>query len=883
MGFGCRHRGEVVRLSLLALLLFGCDGDPPPGMDAGVDAAVDAGPPPTAIERLERASSGPSQVRVVRDSSFTVRGRFVAPGATPEDAARDFLVDHGEVFGIDEAADLELREVREDERARVVIFDRVHDGRPVFGAEARVGFALDGALVSVGARLPAAVDVPAASTLDAAAATAAAHTALEASGLVGLVEEAPPVLGVWDSEVADGAPGATALAYRVLTRDGAGYVHNAWIDAIDGTVRGTRLDRYAARSREVSFCFGSDNFHECVRTPTEVLADETGVLVPATHADYDRALRVHGDLGTLYDYWQSTFGRDSFDDRGGPIRVFLRLSVGDTMWWDPYSNAIDSRNPRLETLDFFAHEFAHGVMQVETHAPSQPGDLSIWGTWMDSWGETGALGESLADTFSVFVAGDWQMNRLDGVERDLTSPARTHYLFYDERDPTPVQALYLNSSIPSLAAYLLSEGGTNPGRPSQPAIRGIGVEKVAQIWYRATRLYLLQKSRFHDFRFQALRACEDLIGHAGIELRDCGELLNAFAAVGLGGWDHDRDLWVDECPPDAPECWIVDNCRPDTTDPDLAAAFHNPIQEDSDFDRIGDLCDTDDVDAGVVERDAGGGDVDAGAVTGPCPPMMPGDSGMYALERMIGPEPNAITPDQVTWLRCRYGDGVDKSDFVVEWFHADGPVQSAACWARAPDDDGFLCATDSQARAFIDSTDANDGFEDAAERRFLTTLLAIARAEAIACPPLAPDTSACSRARITCPETHANADGTTLRLSPGSQTCPYEEADAETLGATCQYVDRTCAGSNFTLPAPSAAIHDYWYGLLWASGPGTGRSWFCREQRSDRVGATTWESDTHFARVSFVPLTLTDATIEGFARALLGSQAEPRANPCPPP
>lgn len=871
---GVRSHQRWAAASGALLALAGCGGGEPPGLDAGLDA----GPPPTPLERLERASEGPAEVQVER-GSVRARGRWDARGATREAAARGFLADHGEVFGVDDPADLVFRAIREDADARVVIFDAARGGRPIFGAEARVAFAPEGDLVYVGAILPSGADAPAEPTLDAAAATAAAIAAIEADGATGLVEDRAPRLGVFDPGVMRGAPGAAALAYWVSLRDDEGRRWVALVDAESGAVIERRDGRFEARDRYVGDC-GPLDLESCGQPGDhETLCEEDGVVIDASDPRYERATRLFELLGSAHAFWQSTFGRDSFDGEGGRLAVFLRGGIG-TIVWDPYQRVIESAYAPLETLSFVVHELTHGVLQVETHV-DDGNPLSIHGDWMANDGETGSLGESLADVFGAVATGRWQMTLTDGrVQRDLASPSLTHYRWFEDDAPAQSQGLYDNSGIASLAAYLLAEGGTNPGRPSEPGVRGIGIEKVAAIWYRASTLYLERRSLFSDFRWQALRACDDLIGRHGIVLEDCGELLNAFAAVGVGGWDHDRDLWVDDCTTSATECWLVDNCPPDTTDPALAAAASNPLQEDTDGDRTGDLCEEEVVDAGVPPTDAGAPDADAGGgPTGPCPPAFPADVGDLPLTNVVGPSPHLDVPDQATRVTCNYGTGREHSAFVLEWFHTAGPAWSAACVARAPEGTASLCGDGVQ--AWARPALPIDGFEDAAELRWLPTLLAIAEAEAIACPAITPDASPCASARLDCPLSHANADGTSYPFSTASETCPVER-DPGVFEATCKYVDRSCDdGTHYVPPSPSGGGPGFWYSVMWRES-GAGGSFRCVEDRTDRVGATTWESGTHRARVVFYPMERTDAVIEANALALR-AQMLGRAEPCPAP
>ena len=101
---------RALALSTCLTTSLGCGGAPTE--DAGVDAGLSS-----PIDRLRAASEGPSEVHAEGGLVTSVRGRFTTHDTSAE-AARDFLVDHGEAFGVSGPDDLAIGEVREDELAR---------------------------------------------------------------------------------------------------------------------------------------------------------------------------------------------------------------------------------------------------------------------------------------------------------------------------------------------------------------------------------------------------------------------------------------------------------------------------------------------------------------------------------------------------------------------------------------------------------------------------------------------------------------------------------------------------------------------------------------------------------------------------------------------
>ncbi|MEM7656599.1 MAG: M4 family metallopeptidase, partial [Bacteroidota bacterium] len=88
--------------------------------------------------------------------------------------------------------------------------------------------------------------------------------------------------------------------------------------------------------------------------------------------------------------------------------------------------------------------------------------------------------------------------------------------------------VHQNSSITSLAFYLLAQGGSQNGGIVVPAI---GIDKAAKIAFRALRYYLQNQSGFVDARNAWIQAATDLYGSCSVEEFACRR---TWAAVGVG-------------------------------------------------------------------------------------------------------------------------------------------------------------------------------------------------------------------------------------------------------------------------------------------------------------------------------------------------------------
>jgi hypothetical protein len=91
-----------------------------------------------------------------------------------------------------------------------------------------------------------------------------------------------------------------------------------------------------------------------------------------------------------------------------------------------------------------------------------------------------------------------------------------------------------NSTINTYAAYLLSEG-TADGQPvNGVTVTGIGRFKAQYIYYNVMTQRLKIWVNFSETRKAALAACNKLAGSHGITPADCRQVMNAYAAVGIG-------------------------------------------------------------------------------------------------------------------------------------------------------------------------------------------------------------------------------------------------------------------------------------------------------------------------------------------------------------
>lgn len=270
--------------------------------------------------------------------------------------------------------------------------------------------------------------------------------------------------------------------------------------------------------------------------PGTLVCNETDTACAAGDSDAKNAHRYAADT---YNYYLSMHGRNSLDGNGITLKssVHYDLPIGTP---GSYSNAffdtstnVAGFTDQMAVDDVVAHEFTHGV--------------TAFTSGLVYYYQSGAINESLSDIWGEFVdlgngAGSdlpenrWQIGEdtylgairnmrnptLFGDPDKMTSP---NYDFApNDRDNGGVHA---NSGINNKAVYLMVDGGNFNGRN----VSGIGITKVAKIYYEVQTNYLTTGSDYLDLYNALNQACQSLIGTYDINSDDCAQVKNAIDAV----------------------------------------------------------------------------------------------------------------------------------------------------------------------------------------------------------------------------------------------------------------------------------------------------------------------------------------------------------------
>ena len=598
---------------------------PPPPPPAETVSAQDA-----ALEELAIVNGGAPELSV---EEGRVRGVFFsapippAVGSDPVVQATWVLTTYN-VFGLpDPVADLQFAARSADNQH--LFFDQVQAGLPVFPGGVAVH--LDGAeAVGLTGGVAPVFNLAPAPRLSQAEAEQQALThgaaGLEVIGDTQLLYIDLGLLGVPD--------GGIYLAWQVNLGVGLAAEETVFVDADSGAIV-FRLPRAAT---DLDLDLEDGNFNT-VRQLCSYFADDD-IGCNDQQPDSSDACR---HVSTVYNFWRSAFGRDSYDGDGEQIELNISVNMENKAPNASYGNCdLFTFSPGMVKLDIMGHEFSHAVDQSARQL--------IYAN------ESGALDESFADIFGYFVdPGNWLFGEgapgavapivpFQGskvcsptpASRDLSNPPcfgdPDHVNGAISGDgiglrPAPNQPgadndqgfVHTNSGIHNKVAYLLIQGGSFNGYD----VEAIGAVRARRLFYYVLTNWLTPNATLREARDAA-------IGEAKIQQRR-GELTHAdvcavrraYAAVGIGFPDLNCDGIDDNRQPDPDEDGVA-------TGADNCPTVWNPGQHDSDNDKVGDLCDPD--------RD--------------------GDGRLNANDNC----PAHYNPSQADWNRNKVGDACDDTD-----------------------------------------------------------------------------------------------------------------------------------------------------------------------------------------------------------------------------
>jgi Zn-dependent metalloprotease len=256
---------------------------------------------------------------------------------------------------------------------------------------------------------------------------------------------------------------------------------------------------------------------------------------PTTTWTQHMSLDVHWGMEKTYDYYLTTFNRDSYNGSGGAIYNIVNPVIydsegmqynaaamgngvmmygrGDNIYYRPFAD-----------VDVTGHEFTHMVTDANGH-----GGLNYQG-------ESGALNESFSDIFATCIEfyakpdANWLIG--ENIEmrhpycmRSMSNPNLADqpdtYQGTNWQNPNSGYdegGVHINSGVQNFWFYLLCNGGSGVNDLSNSyAVTDIGMTKAAKIAYRNLTNYITPNANFISSYQGSLQAAEDLYGNPSAE------------------------------------------------------------------------------------------------------------------------------------------------------------------------------------------------------------------------------------------------------------------------------------------------------------------------------------------------------------------------------
>ena len=472
---------------------------------------------------LAACASEPSDALQPTDSLDTATAAEPLDAAQAEAAANDLIALSPRLMaGIDT---LRVKESGVD-RAGIghVHYQQEQDGVPVFGGEAIVHIAPNGTLFRLTNDLRPHLDVDTTADIDATQALDAALDQLSPS----IKLTADPKVELMVLPLEDGDRLSWRVTLEVETPQGEPQRPILFINAHDGEVD------WAYDNLKNTALNDSAKAVYDMRNGTRI---RSAVLGDSADADL---LTTYNAVGSTLGFLSTTFGRNSYDNRGAKVLGYGHYSRNyvNAFWSGSYFAAGDGDgvySGYLGVLDVTAHELGHAVTDYEANL-----------TYSN---ESGALNEAASDILAAAVeawvdggsnASTWDIGEdcwlaapalrfMDAPSQDGSSTDYYPARYTGTQDSGGV---HWNSGIANHFFYLLSEGGQHhtAGYRSGNTITGIGIQDAYAIWYSALTDYMTSSTNFSGARTATESACAGL----GYPTTTCDSVSYAWYEVGVG-------------------------------------------------------------------------------------------------------------------------------------------------------------------------------------------------------------------------------------------------------------------------------------------------------------------------------------------------------------
>ena len=458
-------------------------------------------------------------------------------GFLAQDRALAAANQYGNSFGLKNASS-ELRFLREnisDGGRASVRYQQMFRGIPVIAGEMMINLNARGGMLSINGELSPDLSLSIIPQISAGAAKDEAISAVSSTYEIetSRLQSTKPELWIYDERLLRPSTRPAQLVWRVevTVLERLDIRELVLIDAYSGGIPLQFNQIHTARDRKT---YDANN---TTTLPGTLRCDESN---PTCTGEDPHEVGAHVYAGNTYDFYWNYHGRDSIDGLGMTLISTVHYGLFfDNAFWDGNQMVYGDAFGFPLADDVVAHELTHGVTQYTSN--------------LFYYYESGAISESLSDIWGEFVdqtneEGDdspgvkWLMGEDItglGAIRDMAHPPNyghpdrmTSPLYFETTGDflslSDSGGVHINSGVNNKAAYLMTDGDTFNGK----TISGLGISKVAAIYYEVQTNYLTSGSGFADLYNFLLQGCLNLIGGSeGITEIDCEEVREATDAV----------------------------------------------------------------------------------------------------------------------------------------------------------------------------------------------------------------------------------------------------------------------------------------------------------------------------------------------------------------
>lgn len=488
---------------------------------------------------LKRDTDGSTEVVAQNGIVRAITTDIPTIGASTMAKVTSALAQYPDLFGLNYFKDqfVLVSEAVLDNGHMLVTFDQVYNGVPVYQSQIKVELDQSGNLISLnGGYVPNLVDFDTTPEINGRLAftQAVEYQALSDASLL-----SEPQLVIYDQVVFGEGKSNPTLSWQVEMTYADGLPSECLINAQTGEfIDCSAAVNYAlppttyldAGGKEIPAAVKS------IETLNAIQADEPG------NADQINEVIRNLEYAQLYFEADHAYQCDPYC----PDQLQIVLNIGEpNAAIAPIYNETTGQHvhfyffaPHFTNPDIVTHEYTHGVFRTLL------GDAIIQSV------EASAINEGLADSFAALSdpVDPWVIESENGILRTIAVETGSEIYHYNDllvpndnftdyfRPDWRAEFSHRNSTILSHAVYLLSEGGES--RNGRVTVDGIGMEKAAFILYK-TMTRVTPNVTFMQFRSEAHFMCEtyispDTVFDQPLSDEECDQVLNAFAAVGIG-------------------------------------------------------------------------------------------------------------------------------------------------------------------------------------------------------------------------------------------------------------------------------------------------------------------------------------------------------------